>query len=202
MLAPLPDDLRLVLRRTAVLDEFGADLATAVTGRPDAPELLARAEREQLFVVPLDDRGDWYRFHHLFTEVLRDDLARTEPDLVPRLHARAARWLAATTSRWRPSGTRWRATTGRWRPRWWPGTHPCSPGSVRSRPRSAGSARSATTPAAPTRGSPSPAPSPARTPGGRTRSSRGPPSPSGLSTTRRGGREPAPEALGSGSRSR
>ena len=38
--------------------------------------------------------GDWYRFHHLFAEVLRDDLARTEPGLVPRLHARAARWLA------------------------------------------------------------------------------------------------------------
>ena len=94
MLAPLPDDLRLVLRRTAVLDAFRADLAAAVTGRPDAPELLARAEREQLFVVPLDDRGDWYRFHHLFTEVLRDDLAHAEPGLAPRLHARAARWLA------------------------------------------------------------------------------------------------------------
>ena len=74
---------------------FHADLAAAVTGRPDAPALLARAEREQLFVVPLDNRGDWYRFHHLFAEVLRDDLEAAEPDLVPQLHARAARWWAA-----------------------------------------------------------------------------------------------------------
>ena len=51
--------------------------------------------RPALFVVPLDVRGDWFRFHHLFAEVLRDDLARTEPDLVPRLHTRAAQWLAA-----------------------------------------------------------------------------------------------------------
>jgi LuxR family maltose regulon positive regulatory protein len=94
VLAPLPDDLRLVLRRTAVLDAFRADLAAAVTGHPDTPALLARAEREQLFVVPLDDRGDWYRFHHLFAEVLRDDLTHAEPGLVPQLHARAAHWLA------------------------------------------------------------------------------------------------------------
>ncbi|HEX5812904.1 MAG TPA: LuxR C-terminal-related transcriptional regulator, partial [Pseudonocardia sp.] len=93
--APLPDDLREVLRRTAVLDVFRADLAVAVTGRPDAAALLARAEREQLFVVPLDDRGEWYRFHHLFAEVLRDDLEAAEPDLVPQLQARAARWWAA-----------------------------------------------------------------------------------------------------------
>ena len=95
MFAPLPDDLREVLRRTAVLDVFRADLAAAVTGRPDAAALLMRAEREQLFVVPLDDRGEWYRFHHLFAEVLRDDLEAAEPDLVPQLQARAARWWAA-----------------------------------------------------------------------------------------------------------
>jgi LuxR family maltose regulon positive regulatory protein len=84
-----------VLRRTAILDAFRVDLAVTVTGQPDAADLLARAEREQLFVVPLDVRGDWFRFHHLFAEVLRDDLARTEPDLVPQLHTRAAQWLAA-----------------------------------------------------------------------------------------------------------
>ena len=95
VLDPLPDELREVLRRTAVLDVFRGDLAGAVTGRPDAAALLARAEREQLFVVALDDRGGWYRFHHLFAEVLRDDLETAEPDLVPQLHARAARWWAA-----------------------------------------------------------------------------------------------------------
>lgn len=94
VLAPLPDDLRVVLRRTAVLDAFRADLATAVTGHPDTPALLERAEREQLFVVALDDRGEWYRFHHLFGEALRADLARAEPGIVPELHARAARRLA------------------------------------------------------------------------------------------------------------
>lgn len=99
---PAPRRARPAARRAArgaaadgVLDVFRADLAGAVTGRPDAAVLLARAEREQLFVVPLDDRGGWYRFHHLFAEVLRDDLETAEPDLVPQLHARAARWWAA-----------------------------------------------------------------------------------------------------------
>jgi LuxR family maltose regulon positive regulatory protein len=108
VLTPLPDDLRRVLRRTAILDAFRADLAVAVTGEPDAADLLARAEREQLFVVPLDVRGDWFRFHHLFAET-------TSPGPSPTACRNCTRgprsgWQR-TTSRWPRSGTRSRATT-------------------------------------------------------------------------------------------
>jgi LuxR family transcriptional regulator, maltose regulon positive regulatory protein len=94
VLDPLPGALRSFLRHTAVLDRFSADLARAVTGRDDAAVLLAEVERAQLFLVPLDDRGEWFRYHHLFADVLHDDLVRADAALVPRLHARAARWHA------------------------------------------------------------------------------------------------------------
>jgi LuxR family transcriptional regulator, maltose regulon positive regulatory protein len=92
VLDPLPGALRSFLRQTAVLDRFSAELAAAVTGRHDAAALLAEVERAQLFLVPLDDLGEWFRYHHLFADVLHDDLLRADAELVPRLHARAARW--------------------------------------------------------------------------------------------------------------
>ena len=57
--------------------------------------MLARIERDQLFLIPLDDRRRWYRYHHLFADVLRRDLEHTEPDLAAVLHRRAADWFAA-----------------------------------------------------------------------------------------------------------
>ena len=83
VLAQLPDDLRLLLRRSSVVDRFCPELCDALTGRSDSAELLARVERAHLFLVPLDTRGEWYRYHHLFADVLRQELHRVEPEVVP-----------------------------------------------------------------------------------------------------------------------
>jgi LuxR family maltose regulon positive regulatory protein len=85
---------RSFLRRTAILERMCAPLCEALTGDPDAAETLAEIERENLFVVALDSTRRWYRYHHLFGDLLRHDLAATEPELVVELHARAAAWFA------------------------------------------------------------------------------------------------------------
>ena len=77
---------------TAVLDRLTGPLCDAVTGRDDGSEMLTTLERANLFVVPLDDRREWYRYHHLFADVLRARLLAEQPDLVPLLHERASQW--------------------------------------------------------------------------------------------------------------
>jgi LuxR family maltose regulon positive regulatory protein len=95
VLARLPHELRLLLRRSTIADRFCPDLCHALTGRSDSAELLAQVERDHLFLVPLDTRGEWYRYHHLFADVLRRELERVEPGIAPELHRRAADWFAA-----------------------------------------------------------------------------------------------------------
>jgi LuxR family maltose regulon positive regulatory protein len=63
-----------------------------VTGDPDSERLLQKLERENAFVVALDSRREWYRYHHLFAELLRHELARTRPRLAAELHRRASAW--------------------------------------------------------------------------------------------------------------
>ena len=87
-----PGKIREFLARTAVLGRFCAPLCDAVAGSADAAEIIDVLERENLFLVPLDDKRQWYRYHHLFAQVLRSQLARTEPDIVPTLHERASAW--------------------------------------------------------------------------------------------------------------
>ncbi|MEP6648533.1 MAG: LuxR C-terminal-related transcriptional regulator [Lapillicoccus sp.] len=87
-----PDPVRRFLMQTAVLDRLTGPLCDAVTGRVDSNDMLAALNRANLFVVPLDDRRKWYRYHHLFADVLRARLLAEEPDLVPPLHQRASRW--------------------------------------------------------------------------------------------------------------
>ncbi|HEY7036408.1 MAG TPA: LuxR C-terminal-related transcriptional regulator, partial [Thermomicrobiales bacterium] len=92
----LPDRLRSFLLRTSILDRFTAGLCDAVTGDADGADLIRRCERESLFLVPLDDQGRWYRYHHRFADVLRERLTQTATDAeVAGLHRRAARWLEA-----------------------------------------------------------------------------------------------------------
>jgi LuxR family transcriptional regulator, maltose regulon positive regulatory protein len=90
----LPTALRDFLLRTSILDAFNAELAGAVAGVSDAANVLAEIERRQLFLVSLDDDGQWFRYHHLFGECLRKELVQTCPDEVMDLHLRAADWLA------------------------------------------------------------------------------------------------------------
>ncbi len=87
-----PAEIRQFLTRTAVLGRFCAPLCDAVTGSASAAELLEIIERDNLFLVPLDDHRGWYRFHHLFAHVLLSQLTRTEPAIVPVLHRRASAW--------------------------------------------------------------------------------------------------------------
>ena len=87
-----PLELQEFLLRTSVLDQLCPGLCRAVTGNDNAHEHLARLARENLFVVTLDGRDEWYRYHHLFAELLAAQLERREPDQAVPLHARAAAW--------------------------------------------------------------------------------------------------------------
>jgi LuxR family maltose regulon positive regulatory protein len=93
VLSRQPAEIRQFLARTAILSRFCAPLCDAVVGSANAAEIIAILERENLFVVPLDDTRRWFRYHHLFAQVLRGELARTDPEMVPSLHARAGDWL-------------------------------------------------------------------------------------------------------------
>ena len=83
------------LARTSVLDRMSGPLCDALLGVTGSARRLEELERRNLLVVPLDRRGQWYRYHHLLRDLLQTELTRTEPDQLPQLHARAASWLAA-----------------------------------------------------------------------------------------------------------
>ena len=87
--------VRDFLLRTAVLDRLNGPLCDAVTGGTDGSQMLEILERENLFVVPLDTERLWYRYHHLFGDVLQARLLAEHPDQVPVLHGRASAWFAA-----------------------------------------------------------------------------------------------------------
>jgi LuxR family maltose regulon positive regulatory protein len=96
VLARQPEPVRDFLLRTSVLDRLTGPLCDAVTGGDTGPgsgtETLVALERANLFVVPLDDRREWFRYHHLFADVLRARVLAEHADLVPGLHQRASRW--------------------------------------------------------------------------------------------------------------
>ncbi|TGN65364.1 helix-turn-helix transcriptional regulator [Nocardioides eburneiflavus] len=95
VLAQQPAEVRDFLLRTSVLDRLTGSLCAAVTGQPDSGALLERLDRDNLFVVPLDDDRAWYRYHHLFADVLRARLLAGDPDAVNQLHRDASDWYAA-----------------------------------------------------------------------------------------------------------
>ena len=95
VLSRLPHDELRFLTRTAVLERMSGSLCDAVLDSSGSAAELESLARSSLFVVPLDSNGHWYRYHHLFRELLRAELERAEPDLVPRLLARAVAWSAA-----------------------------------------------------------------------------------------------------------
>jgi LuxR family maltose regulon positive regulatory protein len=80
------------LTRTAVLDRLSGPLCDAVLDTSGSAAVLASLERSNLLVVPLDRQREWYRYHHLFQELLREELERSEPELVRELTLRAAHW--------------------------------------------------------------------------------------------------------------
>jgi LuxR family transcriptional regulator, maltose regulon positive regulatory protein len=92
VLARQPEPVQDFLLQTSVLDRLCGPLCDAVTGRDDAKAMLAALERANLFLLPLDDRRRWYRYHQLFADVLRARLLDEQPGQVPRLHRRASGW--------------------------------------------------------------------------------------------------------------
>lgn len=92
VLAHQTEPIRRFLLESAVLDRLTAPLCDALSGRSDGNAMLAELERTNLFIVPLDDRRRWYRYHHLFADVLRARILTEQPELVPRLHRRASDW--------------------------------------------------------------------------------------------------------------
>ncbi len=88
------EQVREFLLETSVLERLSGELCDAVTGRPGSQMLLEQAERARLFVVPLDEVRGWWRYHHLFADLLRARQAAEQPGRVPGLHRNAAAWYA------------------------------------------------------------------------------------------------------------
>jgi LuxR family maltose regulon positive regulatory protein len=85
-------DVQVFLMQTSVLDQLSGPLCDAVTGQAGGKAMLGALDRGNLFLVPLDDSRRWYRYHHLFADVLRMRLLDEQPDVVRLLHQRASRW--------------------------------------------------------------------------------------------------------------
>jgi len=91
-LARISPRQRAFLTRTAVLERMSGPLCDAVLNQPGSGDTLTYLAASNLLLVPLDRRGEWYRYHHLFRDMLLAQLYRSEPDLVPVLCRRAAEW--------------------------------------------------------------------------------------------------------------
>jgi LuxR family maltose regulon positive regulatory protein len=91
-LARISEQQRVFLTRTAVLERMSGPVCDAVLERPGSATILAHLAGSNLLLVPLDRRGEWYRYHHLFRDMLLAELGRLEPGLMPVLRRRAAAW--------------------------------------------------------------------------------------------------------------
>jgi len=87
-----PEDVQRFLLQTSVLERLSAPLCDAVTATGDGQQMLQKVEEANLFTVPLDDEGHWYRYHHLFADALRRRLRQSNSELEPELHLRASEW--------------------------------------------------------------------------------------------------------------
>jgi LuxR family maltose regulon positive regulatory protein len=94
MLERQPGDVQDLLLRTCLLDRVNGELADLLTGRAGSEQILLELEDANAFVVSLDPERTWFRYHHLFGDLLRLELRRTMPDQVPELHRRAAEWFS------------------------------------------------------------------------------------------------------------
>lgn len=87
-----PEHIRSFLLQTAILERLSGPLCDAVTRQKDGRGILETLERGNLFVIPLDDQRQWYRYHHLFAEVLLAHALEEQPDQIPLLRERASAW--------------------------------------------------------------------------------------------------------------
>jgi LuxR family maltose regulon positive regulatory protein len=94
VLSRQPEEAQRFLLFTCILERLTASLCDAVMEQTGSQQMLERLERANLFVVSLDSKREWYRYHALFAEALHSQLEQTHADLVPVLHARASHWYA------------------------------------------------------------------------------------------------------------
>ena len=87
-----PEHIRRFLLQTSILNRLHGPLCSAVTEQPEGSILLETLERSNLFIVPLDDKRRWYRYHHLFADVLQAHLWQEQPESIAGLHQRASIW--------------------------------------------------------------------------------------------------------------
>ena len=92
VMARQPEEVQTFLRRTSILERFCAPLCAHVVGENKAVEVLEYLDHSNLFLISLDDRREWYRYHHLFADFLSQRLRVTEPDSISELHHRASLW--------------------------------------------------------------------------------------------------------------
>ena len=85
-------DLQDLMLRSSILEQFSGPSCDAILGRSDSARDLRELAKSNLFLVPLDDRDEWYRFHHLFGQLLQVELQRRMPEAVPELHSKASLW--------------------------------------------------------------------------------------------------------------
>lgn len=87
-----PEAIRNFLLQTSILDRLNGSLCDAVIAQAGSKSTVEQLQRGNLFLIPLDDKREWYRYHHLFADVLRMHLIAEHPDQVPVLHRRASEW--------------------------------------------------------------------------------------------------------------
>lgn len=92
VLARQPEPVQTFLLHTSLLERLSGPLCDAVLEREDSQAILEALDKANLFVVALDDERGWYRYHHLFAEVLSHYLQQREPMIIPSLHRRASSW--------------------------------------------------------------------------------------------------------------
>jgi LuxR family maltose regulon positive regulatory protein len=93
VLAQCSSATRDFLLQTSILERMTAPLCDSLTGRSDSQTTLEWLEQDNLFTIPLDQRREWYRYHHLFADLLCHKLQQTYPDRIEELHARASQWM-------------------------------------------------------------------------------------------------------------
>ena len=93
VLSGLPERVRTFLLSTSILDRLSSPICDAITGRNDSQQMLEELEHNNMFVIPLDHDRKWYRYHHLFADVLAAHLSRTNSVQNADLHRRASQWF-------------------------------------------------------------------------------------------------------------
>ena len=89
-----PAEVQRFLLQTGILERLCASLCEAITGEPGGQAMLERLDAAQLFLLPQDDERQWYRYHHLFADMLRQRVQRVQPERVALLHQQASSWYA------------------------------------------------------------------------------------------------------------